>query len=280
MEDAKPYLIITAGATGSGKTRLMQETIEMLGLDPRTVVRILVDDLVENNEQYRRQVQGIMHKIEELCESSLDAALCERESYEQPSCDVIKQFASAYFSTRDAPGCLPEPEYATLNCDQVNDLMLKAAVREQKNIVFEFTGQYIPSWLLNTELIGTTYRIVFTYSFVKAHTLMRRNTARAYEAIERFKENPFSPAPRLPDVSLGHFRGVTLKLRNVLVEMYVDCILEYNPKKCGDRRIDRLLLFDNNGSAADFRLIYDSATHGAVELNVFVALVRRSLGFK
>ena len=275
---ANPYLIITAGATGSGKTRLMKETVALLGLDIRTVVKILVDDLVEFNEKYRKKVDSIMKRIEQLCEGSQEGKdECEKKAYENPSDELIESFGTAYFNVRDSPGCWAD--FPELNCNDINDLLLDKAVRERKNIVFEFTGSYIPSWLLDTSRIDHVYNIVLAYSFVNAVTLNKRNTARAYEAVQLYRLDRLkNAAPRLPNVSVENFSTVVIpKLRKALVQLYTECFLYHNPANCGNKRIDRLLLFDNNGGPDDFRLVFDSLVQGGLPVDDFMAIVDRSL---
>lgn len=274
-ERANVYLIITTGATGSGKTRLMQETIAMLGIDPQTVIKLLVDDLVEHNEKYRQKVESIMHTIENLCATEESKTACEKQKYEHPSPELLKQFSDSYFSVRSAPGCISD--FPELNCNEVNDMFLENAVRNRNNIVFEFTGYYIPSWLLDTSRIHNVYQIVFAYSFVTASKLVERNTARAYKTIQDFKQNRSGPAPRLPDVSLKTLKRTVLNLRCVLKQLYTDCIFYYNPAICGNKRIDRLILFDNNGLSTSFRKVYDSMEQGKLPIETFLDIVDESL---
>ena len=53
-----PYFIITAGATGAGKTSLIEKTMQHLGLH-EDYVTILIDDLVEQNAVYKKKMIGI-----------------------------------------------------------------------------------------------------------------------------------------------------------------------------------------------------------------------------
>ena len=66
-DNRNPYLVITCGNTGSGKTRLMEETLKFLGISNEPYVKILIDDIVENNLIYKREVKKIISKIERYC---------------------------------------------------------------------------------------------------------------------------------------------------------------------------------------------------------------------
>ena len=64
----KPYIIITLGPTGSGKTKLIKETISYLGVK-NNYVKILIDDLIENNNKYKEKIKGYMNLGDSLNKS-------------------------------------------------------------------------------------------------------------------------------------------------------------------------------------------------------------------
>jgi pantothenate kinase-related protein Tda10 len=49
-------LIVTVGPTGSGKSRLPEEVMTLLGIKGEAQ-KFLIDDLVENNEFYKNEVK-------------------------------------------------------------------------------------------------------------------------------------------------------------------------------------------------------------------------------
>ena len=49
-----PYIIVTLGPTGSGKTSMINAVISYLRLDVN-YNQFLIDDLVENNDTYRKK---------------------------------------------------------------------------------------------------------------------------------------------------------------------------------------------------------------------------------
>jgi len=262
MSENKKYFIITAGATGSGKTGLIDATMKYLNIPSNEpFAKILVDDLVENDPKYKKKVNAIIKNVHNKCENDTK---CETNAYNNPesikaekSVDLFKDFGDAYFTTRKTPGCLSESENTNApTCDELNDDNIKKSEEEGKHIIFEFTGYYIPNWLLNPDWIPNDYNIVFSYSLVTLENLIKRNKSRAYSAIEKFEEDNTNPAPRLPDVSNETLKKVVTNIKNVLIDLYDSCVLHHNDEKCGSKKIDQLLLFDNNGSS--LKHVFDS----------------------
>lgn len=265
-DNRNPYLVITCGNTGSGKTRLMEETLRFLGISNEPYVKILIDDIVENNLIYKREVKKIISKIERYCREKRvhcldeDCFFCDEDwYYNNPPKFLYDDFKNAYFNARSRKNCNGiNPNW---DCNELNDHYLMQAIFERKNIVFEFTGQYIPTWLLTSAKLTTPYNIVVSCSVVNMENLARRNKSRASLAVRKFKENENEPAPRLPDVSVKELKKNMKQYKNILNEMYTDCIESYSVEKCGDRQINRLLVFDNNGR--DLSLIFDSSLRGS-----------------
>ena len=61
---SKPYIIITSGPRGAGKTLLADKTIEYLKLFDKdmstTFTKILIDELIENNKVYKEKISSIV----------------------------------------------------------------------------------------------------------------------------------------------------------------------------------------------------------------------------
>jgi hypothetical protein len=254
------YLIVTLGPTGSGKTDLTNKTVSYLGLNPDNV-KILIDDLVENNPTYKAKVSSILGDVLKECKTDKtyckdpECAECDTSSYyEHPSKELLSKFATAYFSTRKGPDCVAG---STLTCEGVNRSIVQNAINNNKNIVFETTGREIPFWLLSAPYMTSNYQIVFAYSIVKFDELIKRNTGRTVKSINAFLANQSNPAPRLPDVEYNSFKEVVLTIRNSLLTLYNKCIITYESESaCGTEHIGRLLIFDNSGSA--MTLAFDS----------------------
>ena len=264
LQPETKYFIITAGATGSGKTGLIFETAKQLGLELKdgNYAKILVDDLVETDPKYKAKIDEILMKIELACEEERECEgreecegveKCEKTKLENPTQELLKEFGSAYFDTRRAKGCgLEEADPNVGSCDEKNDANLEAATKNRKHVIFEFTGGYIPTWLLDEKYIPQGYTIVLSYTLVNIEELIKRNTSRAYSAVKEYetaKKTQELRAPRLPDISEENFTKVLNTIKTVLLDIYGSCIKSYTPEKCGTKSIDRLLLFNNDGSA-------------------------------
>jgi hypothetical protein len=263
MSDKKinqPYLIITAGNTGSGKTALITETMKYLGISKQPYTKILVDDLVENDIEYKIEVQKIINKVYKLCRE--EGKFCvdpkcikckEDYYYNHPSDELYEDFKKAYFKIRKQKNCNKiNPGW---DCDELNNKKLTCAVLQKQNIIFEYTGQYISNWLLNTNILGQYYNIIFSCSIVNILNLHERNVTRAFNSMTEFKKDNIKPAPRLPNVTMPELQKNVNQFRKTINELYEDCILKHL-EKCGDRKIDKLLIFDNNGKK--IKIIFDS----------------------
>ena len=91
------------------------------------------------------------------------------------------------------------------------------------------------------------YKIIFAYSIVSFDELITRNINRTLESINSFLKNPENPAPRLPDIEKNSFKETVSTIRNVLLDLYENCITSHDESKCGTQKINNLLLFDNSG---------------------------------
>ncbi len=261
------YFIITSGATGSGKSSLINETLKLLKIENEPYEKILVDDLVENDKKYKDKVNKIISETESECNNEIS---CKINKYENPSKELLDKFKHAYFTTRKEPGCLNNQDNDS--CDILNDKKIKNTL--DKHIIFEFTGSYIPTWLLNFDWIHSNYKIIFTYSLVHLNKLIERNKSRAYKAIEEFKNDNSKPAPRLPDISINTFQPIVEGIKNTLIKLYDNCIKSYDDKTCGERKIDQLLLFDNNGAKLELKYDSNNSNHND---NVFNNTINNSL---
>lgn len=251
---ALPYIIVTLGPTGAGKSTLIGKTIAYLELD-KNYTKILVDDLVENNDKYKSRVREIILSLEKRCKTKNKN--CDISNYYlNPDEELITAFNTAYYDVRQGNGCLPE---SNLTCDTQNDALLKRAIADNKNIVLELTGQTIPNWLLKAPFITAGYNVIFSYVLVKFDILLVRNTQRTLNSVKKFMNNNIGsvPGPRLPEIRLTKFKEIVYSIKSTLLDLYSSCIKSHTPEKCGSTRINRLLIFDNNGK--EMQLAFDSA---------------------
>jgi len=255
-----PYFIITAGATGAGKTSLIEKTMDHLGLQ-EDVVKILIDDLVEQNATYKKKIFSILDDIRRECKHQ---PKCIRTTVNELSDDMLTKFGNAYFETRKGSYCVPAREET---CDQLNDTNLKEAVRDRKHVVFETQGKEIPTWLLNPDWIPEDYTVVMTFSLVTFDRLLERNTRRVRSNMLRFYIDQRGPAPRLPEIRAKPFITVLNSIHKTLLTLYPQCIQSMHPE-CGTRKINHLLLFDNNHKMT---LLFDSQEE--VSFDAFATLI-------
>jgi hypothetical protein len=261
-----PYIIVTLGPNGSGKTSMINTVISYLTLDTN-YNKFLIDDLVQNNDTYKEKVLSITENIMRQCKSERIFCLddkCENcdtsKYYLNPTQELLEEFGKAYIDVRKGPNCVKESE---LNCDLFNDVKLRDAIENNKNIVFETTGINIPNWLLSSppddpiaQFINSKYKVIFAYSLVHFNELIQRNKNRLLKSLADFKEDRTKPGPRLPNIEYIEFKKMVRKIKETLLKLYDICIVTHDSKECGTTKIERLLLFNNNGS--EMTLAFDS----------------------
>jgi hypothetical protein len=279
----KKYFIITAGPTGSGKTDLIKKTLDVLGL-PENIEyeKFLIDDLVENDEEYKKEILKIINEIDDKCNNDCETnnnnnnedckINCKKETFENPDDDLFEKFNKAYFDVRNDIGCktINNKGY---NCDELLDSLIQNS--KSNVIIFETTGINIPKWLLNKTYIQDDYQLVLSYSLVESKKLVVRNKSRAYNSIIHFIEDTKKPAPRLPDVSEKSFREKINTIKDILIDIHKSCILKYDNTKCGDVKINRLIVSDNNGES--HKIIYDSFETPNISSENFKKIINSAL---
>lgn len=197
-----PYIIIVTGPTGSGKSTLPGIMRKYFKLADENTETILIDDMVENTEIYRNEIKTIVDANLDLLQKITNTN-CNNPEY----IAMYKQFTNAYYHAR-ANGCV---EYTrktngiiTRDCNKALDQKLKQALRDGKNIVYEMTGKYYPSWICKfvRKFAGNAvnkYKIYLGYIRIDEDTVVRNNISRFQNALNAFindraNKNP----PRLP----------------------------------------------------------------------------------
>jgi hypothetical protein len=271
------YFIITAGPTGSGKTKLVDETLKVLGIQGHPVKKYLIDDYVEGNSGYKERIKKIIKEVENECkEKGNSVNECVKQAYDNPTSELFEKFKLAYFEAR-THGCM---ERGSVGCNTVLNQNLKNLSKNSslsKVAVFETTGMSIPEWLLrDATYVPAHAKIIMAYSLVGLRELVKRNKSRAYQSILEFQANHSKSAPRLPNVSESTFRGIVSRIREVLLDLYKSCMLQRNVN-CGQRPIHQLVLFDNNGPS--HKLIFNSMDEHqqSLSLSEFEQIVNQSL---
>lgn len=255
VSEPKPFVIITLGPTGAGKTGLVTETIKLCKLKsnpPPTV--FLVDDLVVNNKKYKEAVNGIITN-NNMTSETVEKLMTTKS--------VIDAFNDAYWKVRKSVDCVGEN---SPNCDDVIDDRIKAAIQAKQSFVLEITGSSIPKWILSKNWLGndpTIYDVFVSCVFVSnLGELIQRNKSRFKQAFESFIiDNTNNPAPRLPNINEQTFKETILTIKKTLDAMYSQCVLPPKDVKdqqiCGIDDIEQLLVYSNNSKMV---LEFDSKT--------------------
>ena len=235
-----PYILITCGPTGSGKSSLIDKSIDYLKLErPLDKNIYIIDNLVEQNPDYKNKSLKILKKyfskndytvIEKKIKKLLDTPINKNS--------IFKNFTNAYFNTRKF-GC----KYKS--CDKSFDKRIRSTINKNENFILETTGRSFPT------IVGWTndkYKIFISYSLVEFCILIERNIKRMIEQIKSFlsKERNNSIAPRLPDIRLQIFGEVVNNILKTLIEIIdKNCKTNKNKFETSTERKFRLIIFDN-----------------------------------
>lgn len=254
MPESKPFVIITVGPTGAGKTGLVNETIKHCELNSNPSPRVfLVDDLVVNNPKYKEEVSGI------ISTKGITTATVE-DLMTQP--DIIKAFNDAYFRVRNSADCVKDDPK---NCNEFNDSEMMKAIKAKQSFVLEITGSSIPKWFLDRGWLGgdtESYDVFVSCVLVSSlNTLIERNKSRFKQSFLLFTSDPTNnPAPRLPNITQREFNDSIVNITKTVTDMYNKCVLpgkyKQDESKCGNENIDQLLVFSNNNEG--MKLEFDS----------------------
>jgi len=251
LDVKKPYIIVTNGITGSQKTKLYGEIINYLKLKDDNV-KIIIDDLVTNNKEYKRKVLEIIKSVNKECNNR---KVCIENKYKNPDDKLLDAFEKAYFDIRNGKNC--SDSYSD-SCDNLNNLNLEKALKENKNIIFETQGLNVPSWLLTHPYLRENYNIIFGYSLSPIKKVIEVIISRAIANIKKYEGNPDKhPAPRFPNTDKEKIRQNIIKIIETLKYLRDKCIDDIKYVNCGNKKIDKLLIYNNN---FEFKLdlIYDS----------------------
>ena len=157
------YILIVAGPTGSGKGSLPDLVKQTLSLDPSSI-NILIDDLVEQNPYYTKQIRAFFDNKLKKGESENDIL----NLFTNPDEDMVQFFNDAYFRARFNTDCTTGEDTekdSTTNCENQNNDKLKQAFENKQNIVLETTGMNPPDWVFDSyyDKIKNKYRIIMAW---------------------------------------------------------------------------------------------------------------------
>jgi adenylate kinase family enzyme len=245
-----PYLIITNGATGSGKSDLAQKTKQHYGLEGTTHTKFLIDDIIEKNAYYKDAIDKF---ILDSCDK--ERTLCQslQTRLENPDEKVYKLFATEYFKHRGkdrvkTTSCLGEGNPIPITCDDLLDNMLENAFSNQINIEFETKGEYYVDWLVD-QAVG--YDIYYAFTIVDFCDNVERNKTRALKDMKKYLENG-QKAPRLPDVRESSFVSTIRKINKNLWHLMDQQLRGVLPE------ITKVVVFGNQKGVKEPEILYDS----------------------
>jgi len=255
-----PLLIITAGPTGSGKSRMPQLVYNILyGTNSRSTKfdEFYIDDYITNSPEYKDAIAEIIEKHDITNRTTYDDAL-------------YKELDDAYFAARE--------EWSDKFMADVQQ-----ANQERKNVVIETTGKKIPTKYVD-EFAG--YNIVFVYSFAQFDTMVDRNISRFKAQMNAFLRDPLAnPAPRIPDMNPDSYAKRVQIIESQLGTLRDNCLnitTATKSSECGDIKNNQrfnLLIVDNTGAKPE--IIYDHRKHDRFQdKKTFRSLVRSTIGMK
>ena len=235
-----PYVIITNGTVGSGKTSLIEKTIKHYQLAKYPTL-FLIDDLIEQNEHYKTLIDVI---IKNECNNR---TLCKtlEDKIHNPTDEMFQKFGDAYFETRSGGKWCN-----SMKCDEFLDIMLQNAITNGINMVFETTGTYYVDWLI-TKL--KTYDIYYAFTILDSRSNLTRNKFRLHEDMTKYISDRNKPAPRLPNIRKDAMKQAILQNLQNVWNVIGKKMLGSLPDTF------RIIVFDNSDNVQDTnRVAYDS----------------------
>ena len=248
----KPYLIVTNGTTGSLKTKMADEIIKYLKLST-TNTKINIDDLVSKNKEYKKRILDIIKKVAKECNNN---KACISKKYDNPDDKLIEDFSKAYYDVRKGEGGISCTDSFNNSCDKLNDFNLANALKESRNIIFESQGLSVPSWLLSQPYLTEKYNVIFGYSLAPIKKIVDVIKKRAKARIDKYLKNPEEDAPRMPSFDKKLLGNNIKNIIATLKELRKNCINEVEYFKCGNKKIDKLLIYETDKDF-NFNLVYD-----------------------
>ena len=233
-----PLLVLTAGPTGSGKSKLFDRIFHLLYKTNKIVKKkfesFLIDDYVENSDYYKREVDGILEEFSCIPLKKRDREIC---NFRNPSPDFVNAFFEAYTEARNNDSC----SQSNISCKKQMTIDIEAAIGKKSNVLIETTGKKIP---IEYVKMFMGYNMVFVYSLVSIVNLVKRNKDRAHRHYMRYVVNKKSnktqnPAPRIIDVSKEEFDKKVKEIIDTLhflrgICMKINRENDPNIQKCGN----------------------------------------------
>ena len=224
--NSKPFLIITAGTVASGKSNFKRNTIDKT-IEKTSVkgsgllVEISIDELIENEQQYKNEIQNIINNYELYLKKNNATGQPGRINPDTRHLlkdeRVLNEFNDAYFSAK---------KRVVSNREDI----LNESIRNRNNILIETTGKKIPFKYLTKV---KDYNIIFAYVLVENQETRTKIETRANNKIlsfcrglEQEKEDKKkglppkkNPAPRLPNTIMSNVVDINKDMLMVLNDL-------------------------------------------------------------
>jgi guanylate kinase len=261
-------MIVMAGPTGVGKSSSLQFVQQEFDLDAFSFKKFLVDDLVENSEMYKKQVDTI---ITSLCDND-SSDKCSEKILNEKAKEAIPLFSNAYFSSRQK-GCCPPGDPPYCSCEHINLNSMDQAIARKKNIVFE-TTMYVIDHIYNvTQNYG--YKVIVTFSIAKLSVMIERMKKRLKESFSKYiQDRKIHPAPRLPNFSADFFEKNVREIEDRIVKTVSLQKTKYLPNGRGPYEF-HLLILNNSAEKGRPQLIYDSSDPNEADIEKLAAQIHQ-----
>jgi hypothetical protein len=233
--------LIVLGPTASGKSSLPLKVTKYLNLKDNfkkeNYVSLLIDDLVENNPIFKKNITSFLNFLKEkYSEEEIRNIILNSNNYPI----IIEEFNNIYYYGRWCTNCITGNKLPTydlkgvskqrkycdnlkkynisnfekksslstrstnnLSCEELNDKNLINGLNDNKNLLLETTGKYIPYWLLEDKMFKEkikTYKIIMAWSVVDICELIIRNKLRVLNSFNKWLKDNNSCSPRLPNI--------------------------------------------------------------------------------
>lgn len=216
-----PIMLITSGPTGSGKSKLPDVVFNLLGIENPVPTTILIDDFVEKDATYKKEIYKILVDFKERKNKSSEY-IDKFEEKHLTDVGLRSKFNDQYWATRLAskkgltkltddhpircnytPGidtdkidikqekgetCAkldPTDSNEFEYCSIMHDVQLRQSIGKE-NVVYETQGTSFPYWLWDNCFITEKTPIIIAYSLVKRDELRTRIIRRTLQNINEF----------------------------------------------------------------------------------------------
>lgn len=222
-DNESPILLFICGPTGSGKSKLVNKTLEhiekpgILGEGNQNFKSY--DNIIETNSLYKRLMFALYYyhftdtngdlisdDINEKINTPVNvreyntALKLEKLNFKNPQADGTMELAdyasSIYYAFRDLPSC-GHNESRDATCSRIYDESIKKLIENNESVAIEtnatkgylrdFVGWYKDFTETNTDFLNK-YKVIYSYAFVEFCENLRRIKKRFTDGLKTFIE--------------------------------------------------------------------------------------------